>query len=101
MIAREREAQTVIVQSRSRLVQKRDWLRTLSRFSGSATSSDVSPTRLRMGATGTPALSRRSIARRVRPPCAIGSDAKSGSEFRVPLFILIPRQEAIAAMAVN
>src|SRR5262249_10988288 len=48
------------------------WLRTLSRSSGSAITSGVSPTRLRRGATGTPALWRRAIARRERPPPAIG-----------------------------
>ena len=68
------------------------WLRTLSRSSGSAITSGVSPTRLRSGATSTPALSRRAIARRERPP-AIGIEAKSCSEFRaeeVPLLIVDP-----------
>jgi hypothetical protein len=69
------------------------WLRTLSRSSGSAISSGVSPTRLRRGATGTPALLRRAIAWRLRPPPAIGIEAKSGLEFRaeaVPLLIIDP-----------
>ena len=43
--------------------------------------SDVSPTRLRRGATGTPVLLRRATAKRERPPWAIGIDAKPGSEF--------------------
>src|SRR5215471_15467290 len=69
------------------------WLRTLSRSSGSAITSGVSPARLRRGATGTPALLRRAIARRERPPPAIGIEAKSRSEFRaeeVPLLIVDP-----------
>jgi hypothetical protein len=73
------------------------WLRTLSRSSGSAISSGVSPARLRRGATGTPALLRRASARRERPPCAIGIEAKSCSEFRaeeVPLLILDPPGKA-------
>jgi hypothetical protein len=54
-------------------------------------SSGVSPARLRRGATGRPALLRRATASRERPPCAIGIEGKSGSEFRgeeVPLLIL-------------
>src|SRR5262249_15950608 len=69
------------------------WLRTLSRSFGSAITSGVSPARLRRGSTGTPALWRRAIARRERPPPAIGIDAKSCSEFRaeeVPLLIIYP-----------
>src|SRR4051794_28739789 len=69
------------------------WLRALSRPSGSAISSGVSPARLRRGATGTPALLRRAITRRARPACVIGSEAKSWSEFRaeeLPLLILDP-----------
>src|SRR5262249_7561064 len=49
------------------------------------------PTRLRRGATGTPALLRRAIARRERPPPAVGIESKSCSEFRaeeVPLLII-------------
>jgi hypothetical protein len=70
--------------------------------SKSAISSGVSPTRLRRGATGTPALFRHAIARRVRPPCAIGIEAKSCSEFRaeeVLLLILGPPIGEIAIMA--
>jgi hypothetical protein len=70
--------------------------------SKSAISSGVSPTRLRRGATGTPALFRRAIAGRVRPPCAIGIEAKSCSEFRaeeVLLLILGPPIGEIATMA--
>src|SRR5262249_4303794 len=69
------------------------WLRTLSRSFGSAITSGVSPTRLRRGATGTPALWRRAIARRERPPPAVGIESKSCSEFRteeVPLLIIDP-----------
>src|SRR5262249_58953610 len=61
--------------------------------SGSAISSGVNPTRLRRGATGTPAALRRATARRERPPCAIGIESKSSSEFRaeeVPLLIVDP-----------
>src|SRR5262249_34040792 len=68
------------------------WLRTLSRFSGSAITSGVNPARLRRDAP-TPALLRRAIARQERPPPAIGIDAKSCSEFRaeeVPLLIVDP-----------
>src|SRR5262249_15966777 len=71
------------------------WLRTLSRSAGSAITSGISPARLRRGSTCTPALLRRAIARRVSPPCAIGIDAKSCSEFRaeeVPLRIIDPPQ---------
>jgi hypothetical protein len=53
----------------------------------------VNPTRLRRGATGTRALLRRAIAKRERPRCAIGIEAKSCFEFRakdVPLLILDP-----------
>ena len=42
-------------------------------------------------ATGTPALSRRAMTRRERPPCAVGTEAKSCSELgaeEVPLLIL-------------
>src|SRR5262249_35674859 len=103
-IASQREAKTVILQSTRRLVQKRAiWLRTLSRSSGSAIISGVSPTCLRSGTTGTPALLRRAIARRERPPPAIGIEAKSCSEFRadeVPLLIIDPtRAGTIATMA--
>src|SRR5262249_32448892 len=66
-------------------------LRTLSRSSGSAIASGVSPARLRSGATSTPALLRRAIASLLRPPPAIGIEAKSCSEFRaeeVPMLIL-------------
>jgi hypothetical protein len=56
-------------------------LRTLSRSSGSAITSGVSPTRLRRGSTGTPALLRRAIAMRERPR-AVGIEAKSCSEFK-------------------
>ena len=82
----------------SRILESAIWLRTNSRSSGSAISSGVTPTRLRRGATGTPALLRRAIARRERPPCAIGIEAKSCSEFRaeaVPLLILEPPAAAI------
>jgi hypothetical protein len=82
----------------SRILESAIWLRTNSRSSGSAISSGVTPTRLRRGATGTPALLRRAIARRERPPCAIGIEAKSRSEFRaeaVPLLILEPPAAAI------
>src|SRR5262249_19230123 len=67
------------------------WLRTVSRSSGSAIASGVSPTRLRRGATSTPALLRRAIASLLRPPPAIGIEAKSCSEFRaeeLPILIL-------------
>jgi hypothetical protein len=57
------------------------WLCTLSRSSGSAITSAVSPTRLRRGPTGTPALLRRAIARRESPPCVIGIEPKPFSEF--------------------
>jgi hypothetical protein len=80
-IASQREANTVILESAASS-KSAIWLRTLSRSSGSAISSGVSPTRLRRGATGTPALLRRAIARRERPPCAIGIEAKPRSEFR-------------------
>jgi uncharacterized membrane protein YeaQ/YmgE (transglycosylase-associated protein family) len=56
---------------------------------------------LRRGATGTPALLRRATARRERPPCAIGIEAKSGSEFRVPLLIFDPLTGATVTVAVN
>src|SRR5262249_52966944 len=65
----------------------------LSRSSGSAITSGVSPTCLRRGATGTPALLRRAIARRESPPPAIGIESRSCSEFRageVPLLIIDP-----------
>src|SRR5262249_28481167 len=55
--------------------------------------SGVNPTRLRRGATGTPALWRRAIARRESPPPAIGIESKSCSEFRaeeVRLLIIDP-----------
>jgi hypothetical protein len=61
---------------------------------GSAITSGVSPARPRRAATGTPALLRRAIAKRERPPCAIGIEAKSCSEFRteeVRLLIRDPR----------
>src|SRR5262249_18023388 len=48
---------------------------------------------LRRGATGTPAPSRRAIARRVRPPCAMGIEAKSCSEFRAEVLILDPGRD--------
>src|SRR6516164_9249516 len=102
-IASQREAKTVILQSTRRLVQKRAiWLRTLSRSSGSAIISGVSPTRLRRGTTGTPALWRRAIARRERPPPAIGIESKSCSEFRtreVPLPMFDPGANKTATMA--
>jgi hypothetical protein len=64
------------------------WLRTLSRSSGSAISSGVSPTRLRRGATGTPALLRRAIAKRERPLAPSGSprsaSRRAGGFFRLP-----------------
>jgi hypothetical protein len=47
----------------SRILESAIWLRTLSRSSGSAISSGVSPTRSRRGATGTPAPSRRANLR--------------------------------------
>src|SRR5262249_43531905 len=64
---------------------------TRRRYPGAATTAGVRPTRRRRGATGTPALLRRAIARRKGPPPAIGIDAKSCSEFRaeeVPLLII-------------
>ena len=66
----------------NRILESAIWLPTLNRSFSSAISSGVSPTRLRRGATGTPALLRRAIARRERPPCAIGIEAKSCSKFR-------------------
>src|SRR5262249_24567054 len=74
---------------------------TLSRWSGSAIISGVSPTRLRRGTTGTPATSRRATARREKPPCAIGVEAKVSSEINaveVPLLILEPPAGEIAIM---
>ena len=45
------------------------------------------------GAIGTPALFRSAIAKRERPPCAVGIDAKSCLEFtveEVPLLTIHP-----------
>src|SRR5262249_18305011 len=65
--------------------------RTLSRSSGLAITSGVSPARLSRGATGTPWLFRRAIAMRESPPCAVGIAAKLEE---VPLLIvhLSPRR---------
>src|SRR5262245_3532605 len=52
----------------------------LGKFSPDRITSDVSHTRLRRGATGTPALWRRAIARQ-EVPCAVGIESRSCSEF--------------------
>ena len=90
-IASQREAKTVILQSNRRPVQKRDLASNDQSLSGVGDHLGLSPTRLRRGTTGTPAFLRRAIARRERPPCAVGIDPKSCSEFRadeVPLLTI-------------
>src|SRR5262249_25331598 len=92
-IASQREARRSSFGAIAASSNSATWLRTLSCSSGSAITSGVSPTRLRRGATGTPALWTRAIARRERPPCAVGIESRPCSEFRaeeVPLLIVEP-----------
>ena len=82
----QREPQTVIIQSNRRLVQKRDLASHAQALLRIGDHSGANPTR--RGVTGTPALWRRAIERRERPPRAVGIEAKSRAEFRteaVPL----------------
>src|SRR6478672_4802403 len=89
MVASQREAKTVILQSNRRLVQKRDLAsdaQSLVRIGDHLWRQSRTPKK-----NGTPALLRRAIARRERPPPAIGIEARSCSEFRaeaVPLLII-------------